>query len=210
MWRRVFAALAAVFGFVIMSGAAEASLRVSVDLSTQRMQVRTADGESYNWAISSGREGYRTIRGNFRPYRLEKRWYSRKYGGNMPNAIFFRGGFAIHGTGAVGMLGRPASHGCVRLAPGNAAKLFALVQKHGKGGTSIAINGVAPDTGTRYAKAKKRTGTEVAAARAKKRTDWNTARSRVLERPGFEPGSALGFQPVRRGGENPDAWMLRR
>jgi hypothetical protein len=210
MWRRVFAVVAAVLGLVVMAGAAEASLRVSVDLSTQRMQVRTSDGESYNWAISSGREGYRTIRGNFRPYRLEKRWYSRKYGGNMPNAVFFRGGFAIHGTGAVGMLGRPASHGCVRLHPTNAAKLFALVQKYGKGGTSIAINGVAPDTGTRYVKAKKRAGTEVAAARAKKRTDWNTARGRVLERDSFQPGSALGFQPIRRGAADPDAWMLRR
>ncbi len=45
----------------------------------------------------------------------------------------------------------------------------------------------------------------------KPRTDWTTARGRVLERPGFEPGSALGFQPVRRSGMgHPDAWMLRR
>ncbi len=155
MWRRALAAVAAVLGLSFLAaGTAHASLSVSVDLATQRMQVRTADGESYNWAISSGREGYRTIRGQFRPYRLEKKWHSRKYGGAMPNAVFFRGGFAIHGTGEIGRLGRPASHGCIRLHPANAAKLFALVQKHGKGATRIAINGVAPDTGTRYAKAK--------------------------------------------------------
>jgi hypothetical protein len=209
MWRRVMAVMTAVFAFVMMASAAQASLSVSVDLSTQRMQVRTSDGESYNWAISSGREGYRTIRGNFKPYRLEKKWYSRKYGGNMPNAVFFRGGFAIHGTGAVGMLGRPASHGCVRLHPSNAAKLFALVQKHGKGGTRIAINGVAPDSNTRYAKAKKPAKTQVA-AKPRRGTDWNTARNRVLERETFQPGSALGFQPIRRGVADPDAWMLRR
>ncbi len=219
MFKRFAAFLALVCGLFGAAGAAQA-LSIQVDLSTQRMQVRTVDGESYNWAISSGREGYRTIRGQFRPYRLEKKWYSRKYGGNMPNAVFFRGGFAIHGTGEIGRLGRPASHGCIRLHPANAAKLFALVQKHGKGATRIAINGVAPDTGTRYAKAKrgdaqvakakKRSDSQIA-GRAKPRTDWTTARGRLLERPGFEPGSALGFQPVRRSGVgHPDAWMLRR
>jgi hypothetical protein len=228
MWRRFVAAFAALASICLMGTAAEASLSISVDLASQRMQVRTADGESYSWAISSGREGYRTIRGNFRPYRLEKRWHSRKYGGAMPNAVFFRGGFAIHGTGAVGMLGRPASHGCVRLHPANAARLFALVQKHGKGATRIAINGVAPDTGTRYAKkrgdapvlAKKRGDSEVAAVKAKRAdaqlagkakrgSDWTTARSRILDRGDVQPSSALGFRPVTRAGQ-PDAWMLRR
>ena len=32
-------------------------------------------------------------------------------------AIFFRGGYAIHGTNMVGRLGRVDSHGCIRLAP---------------------------------------------------------------------------------------------
>jgi L,D-transpeptidase catalytic domain len=49
----------------------------------------------------------------------------------MPNSIFFYGQFAIHGSNAVGALGRPASHGCIRLAPRNAAKLFALVKAQG-------------------------------------------------------------------------------
>jgi hypothetical protein len=133
MLRRSLTVLAAVFALFATVTAASARVEVQVDLASQRMQVTTTNGESYNWVISSGSDGYRTIRGSFRPYRLEKKWYSRKYGGNMPNAIFFRGGFAIHGTGAVGMLGRPVSHGCVRLHPANAAKLFALVQKRGEG-----------------------------------------------------------------------------
>lgn len=49
----------------------------------------------------------------------------------MPHSIFFRGGYAIHGTNAVGALGRPASHGCVRLAPGAAARLFSMVRRDG-------------------------------------------------------------------------------
>jgi hypothetical protein len=49
----------------------------------------------------------------------------------MPHSIFFRGQYAIHGTTAVSELGRPASHGCVRISPANAATLFAMVQRQG-------------------------------------------------------------------------------
>jgi lipoprotein-anchoring transpeptidase ErfK/SrfK len=45
----------------------------------------------------------------------------------MPHSIFFYGGFAVHGSNAVRTLGRPVSHGCIRLAPGNAATLYSLV-----------------------------------------------------------------------------------
>jgi hypothetical protein len=209
MLRRVIVAVMALFALIGTASLAAAGVSVRVDLSTQRMQVQTPDGESYNWAVSSGREGYRTIRGNFRPTRLEKKWYSRKYGGNMPNAIFFRGGFAIHGTGAVGALGRPASHGCVRLHPANAAKLFALVKKHGTGSTRIAINGIAPDGNSQFAKAKSQKSKVMVAKAKKKGTDWATARGRMLDRGDryVDPGAALGFQPVNR---YQGDWFLRR
>jgi len=221
MLHRSLAVLAAVFALFATVTAASARVEVQVDLASQRMQVTTTNGESYNWAISSGSDGYRTIRGSFRPYRLEKKWYSRKYGGNMPNAIFFRGGFAIHGTGAVGMLGRPASHGCVRLHPANAAKLFALVQKHGKGATRIAINGIAPDQISRFAKAKrveakvqvtkaKRVEAKVQVTKAKRQsTNWATARGRVLQpAQGYlDPGAAFGFRPI---GPSQGDWFWRR
>jgi hypothetical protein len=58
--------------------------------------------------------------------------HSAKYNNApMPHSIFFYGQYAIHGTNAVGNLGRPASHGCVRISPANAAMLFAMVQKQG-------------------------------------------------------------------------------
>jgi hypothetical protein len=60
----------------------------------------------------------------------------------MPHSIFFTSaGHAIHGTDAVRRLGSPASHGCVRLAPGHAAKLFALIQSEGLGSTKIVVTG---------------------------------------------------------------------
>jgi hypothetical protein len=65
----------------------------------------------------------------------------------MPHSIFFHGQFAIHGTDAVGRLGHPASHGCIRLSPAHAAVLFAMVQAQG---ASIRIEG-SPLTRTAHA-----------------------------------------------------------
>jgi len=156
---RKFAALLGAFFAITLAFAAPAAagVRIKVDLAGQRMQVTTPDGEQRNWAISSGRSGFRTIRGQYRPYALKTYHWSRKYGGAMPHAIFFKGGYAIHGTSAVGRLGRPASHGCIRLHPAHAKELFQMVKAHGAGRATIAINGVAPDTGrTMVASAKKR------------------------------------------------------
>jgi lipoprotein-anchoring transpeptidase ErfK/SrfK len=67
-------------------------------------------------------------------------WYSRKYDMSpMPHSIFFHGGYAIHGTPYVGNLGRPASHGCVRLHPDNARKLFSMVKSAGPGNVRIVV-----------------------------------------------------------------------
>ena len=56
----------------------------------------------------------------------------------MPHSIFFSGGYAIHATPHVGNLGRPASHGCVRLSPSNAATLYGIVSRD-RGDTTIRI-----------------------------------------------------------------------
>jgi hypothetical protein len=129
------------FALIAMTGLARATVRIDIDLAAQTMHVAGAGG-SYDWPISSGRPGHLTPRGNFRPQRLFELVYSAKYNNApMPHAIFFYGQFAIHGTNAVGALGRQASHGCVRLAPGTAAALYAMVQAEG---AAIAIHGAAP------------------------------------------------------------------
>ena len=69
------------------------------------------------------------------------RYFSKKYHNSpMPHSIFFRGGYAIHGTTSIKSLGRPASHGCVRLHPSNAATLYSLVKQAGSGNTRISIS----------------------------------------------------------------------
>ena len=121
--------------------AAHATVHVAIDLTHQRMHVDGDEG-SYDWPISSARSGFSTPGGSYAPTHLELMHYSKKYHMSpMPHAIFFRGGYAIHGTSSTGSLGRPASHGCVRLSPGNAATLYAMVQHEG---ARIAISGTPP------------------------------------------------------------------
>lgn len=136
-----FAVLVAVFTF-LGPHFSKAAVNVRVDLSAQRMTVTTDSGETQEWAISSGRGSYRTPVGSYRAQWLDRNHRSSRYhNAPMPYSVFFRGNYAIHGTNDVRHLGRPASHGCVRLHPANAAKLFALVQKHGLKQTYITITG---------------------------------------------------------------------
>jgi len=112
-----------------------------IDNATQRMTVSVNGAPAYSWPVSTARKGYRTPAGSYRVQRMARMWYSRKYNMSpMPHSLFFRGGYAIHGTNAVGRLGRPASHGCVRLSPGSASRLYSLVQQHG-GARIVVTNG---------------------------------------------------------------------
>lgn len=139
MFQRKWGLFALLFCFISL-GSAQAYVRVDVDISTQRMEVYV-DGElRHVWRVSTGRRGHATPTGSYRPTRLERKWYSRKYHWSpMPYSIFFRGGFAIHGSYETRRLGRRASHGCVRLSPRNAARLFGLVRRYGPKSTSINI-----------------------------------------------------------------------
>jgi len=130
-------------GFVaVMPSTAMAVVRINIDLNTQTMHVVSDSGATYDWPVSSGRPGHATPRGTFRPQAMYVMVHSAKYNNApMPHSIFFYGQYAIHGTTAVGALGRVASHGCVRLAPGNAATLFAMV---GEEGARITIGGSPP------------------------------------------------------------------
>jgi len=141
----VILALAAFFASI---GVACATVRIHVDLSSQTMHVDSSAG-SYSWPVSTARAGYYTPRGSYAPTGMQRMHYSRKYHMSpMPHSIFFRGGYAIHGSYATGSLGRPASHGCVRLSPGNAAALYQMVQREG---ATISITGTPRGGGTRFA-----------------------------------------------------------
>ena len=122
----VIAAVAALLGGLV---SAQADIVVTVDKSAQRLSVAVDGFTRYQWPVSTARRGYRTPNGSYRPQWLARKWFSTIYDGSpMPYSIFFNGGYAIHGSYEISRLGRPASHGCIRLHPKNAAVLFALVQ----------------------------------------------------------------------------------
>jgi lipoprotein-anchoring transpeptidase ErfK/SrfK len=115
-------------------------VQVNIDISSQSMSVRVNGWHHASYRVSTGRRGFETPRGSYSVKRMARIHYSRKYdNAPMPHSVFFHGGFAIHATNSVGRLGRPASHGCVRLAPGNAAALYSLVQTYGARRTRITL-----------------------------------------------------------------------
>jgi lipoprotein-anchoring transpeptidase ErfK/SrfK len=125
----------------LASTAARADVLVQIDKSSQRMAVSVDGAMRYEWPVSTGRNGYGTPSGTFHPQSMSRHYFSRKYyNAPMPHAIFFYGGFAIHGTNDLARLGGPASHGCVRLHPSHAAALFALVERNGPRHTRIEIS----------------------------------------------------------------------
>lgn len=132
--------------------AASAEVSIVVDKTAQRMTVSVDGVERYSWPVSTGMADYATPAGAFAPSRLAKRHYSREWdNAPMPYSIFFTdAGHAIHGSHAVGRLGTPASHGCVRLAPRNASTLFQLVLAEGLDNTRIQVTGTEP-IGTGFA-----------------------------------------------------------
>lgn len=116
-----------------------------IDLSEQRMTVRIDGKLVHSWPISSGRSGYYTPTGSFRPQWAARMWYSKQYDdAPMPYAVFFNGGIATHGTTYVRQLGSPASHGCVRLTTANAKTFYDLVHRYGYKATRIVVQGRTP------------------------------------------------------------------
>lgn len=73
--------------------------------------------------ISTARSGYVTPRGRFHVYRRERLSWSSAYHVWMPYALYFSGGYAVHGFSVVPAY--PASHGCVRMLLSEAPFVFA-------------------------------------------------------------------------------------
>src|SRR3954447_23052901 len=133
---RLFNSAIVLFGAwlcLVPISAAQASILITIDKAAQKMTVNVDGATRWVWPVSTGRRGYDTPAGSFRPFRLEEDHYSKEWDdAPMPYSIFFTGeGHAIHGSYETRNLGRAASHGCVRIAPKNAEKLFTLVQREG-------------------------------------------------------------------------------
>ena len=120
-----------------------------VNKSHQTLELYIDGVLTYTWATSTARKGYVTPDFDRHPDgRIYDHWMSQTFPGgdykglgNMPYAVFIQGGFAIHGVpqGEWRDLGKPASHGCVRIHPDNAFIFNRLVRSAGVQNTWITV-----------------------------------------------------------------------
>jgi hypothetical protein len=163
-WQMRLRVLTAALILLIAGQAHAAQVVISINEHSQKMTVMVGGQPEYVWPVSTGIARYATPGGKYTPFRMEEMHFSDEWDdAAMPHSIFFtRFGHAIHGTEHIDKLGRPASHGCVRLDPENAATLFALVQEVGMPNTTVVVTGGA---------AERMNKTAVVAARADKKSD---------------------------------------
>ncbi len=142
----LYATLCAAALAVPCASSASANIVISINQGTQRMLVAVDGVTRYDWPVSTGRAGHGTPNGVFKINRLDADHHSKEYeDAYMPDSMFFDlNGHAIHGFNDVPHLGMAVSHGCVRLAPTNAALLFSLVKQEGMANTTVQISGHIP------------------------------------------------------------------
>ncbi len=145
--RIVLSLIGACLTALVLGQPARADILISVDKTAQRMTVSVDGRLLYTWPVSTGRPGYDTPNGTFWALARDKDHRSKEYdNAPMPYSIFFTTmGNAVHGTRDSG-LGRPVSHGCVRLSVKNAATLWDLVSKEALYSTVVQIGGSIPQS----------------------------------------------------------------
>ena len=130
------------------------AILININKAKQKMTVFVDGIEKYHWPVSTGRAGYSTPSGTYTATSMNEIWYSKEWDNSpMPHSIFFiKDGHAIHGSYEVKNLGKPVSHGCVRIAPENATVLYALVKTNGLDNTQVVLAGVTPGGEFKYAR----------------------------------------------------------
>jgi L,D-transpeptidase catalytic domain len=125
---------------------AGSAILININKAKQKMTVFVDGIQKYEWPVSTGRAGYSTPTGNYTATSMNEIWYSKEWDNSpMPHSIFFmKDGHAIHGSYEVKNLGKPVSHGCVRISPENATTPYALVKANGLENTQVVLNGVTP------------------------------------------------------------------
>ncbi len=120
--------------------AAAERVEVRVSISQQRMEVFHEGRKLFEWKVSTAKLPKVTPSGSWTPEFLSKNHRSKRYNNApMPWAVFYDGNYAIHGTDAIKRLGKPASHGCVRLHPDNAKILFRMIKAEGMENTRVTV-----------------------------------------------------------------------
>jgi len=112
---------------------------IEVDLSSQRLTAWEGKKRVYSVIISSGKRSTPTRTGTFRIQSKHRvtRMRGRDYNvPNVPYAMYYSGGYALHGAYWHNKFGRRVSHGCVNLPVSSARRLF----KWASVGTKVVVH----------------------------------------------------------------------
>jgi len=142
IWKLVLsAAVFVLVQSVAFDGAKADKVFAKIDLSRQQMQVYINGRRKYVWRVSTGKKGWRTPQGTYQPYELRRKYFEKRWNMSLPYLVMisYGAGIGIHGTYQTGNLGRPVSHGCIRLSIGNAAKFYSLVKKNGLSNSRVTV-----------------------------------------------------------------------
>ncbi len=101
--------------------------RIEIDLSQQRLFAWEGKKLVYSFRVSTGKRstptpvGRYTINSKYRTHRMRGPGYDIP---DVPYAMYFYQGYAIHGAYWHNNFGTPVSHGCVNLPVKQASKLY--------------------------------------------------------------------------------------
>lgn len=107
---------------------------IEISLAKQRMTAWQDGRVVMHFKISTGKKGFRTPSGRFKVRAKGVRWWSRKWKVWMPYAMNFYSNYNLHSLPhakgsskliGANTLGMPVSHGCVRIGPADAKRLYA-------------------------------------------------------------------------------------
>lgn len=119
-----------------------------VDISRQRLFVMNRDSQVLaEYIVSTGRSGFDTPLGNYNIVNKAAYAYSKKYEADMYHwmGLTSNGEIGMHGLKGSGyerILGRRASHGCIRLSRSDAKYLFSIIPVGMKVHITLALDEV--------------------------------------------------------------------
>ena len=132
--------LALFLGLINLTPAGAERVEVRVSIEKQRMEVFHEGRKIHEWKVSTAKTPKVTPQGSWKPEFLSRDHRSSLYNNApMPWAVFYDGNYAIHGTNAIKRLGKPASHGCIRLHPDNARILFRMIRAEGMENARVTV-----------------------------------------------------------------------
>ncbi|MGB7445316.1 MAG: L,D-transpeptidase [Coleofasciculaceae cyanobacterium] len=100
---------------------------IEIDLSRQRLVAWDGKTAYYVFTVSTGKRstptptGTYSIRTKYRSSRMRGRGYDIP---NVPYAMYYHGGYALHGAPWHSRFGTPVSHGCINLRVQDARRLY--------------------------------------------------------------------------------------